>query len=57
MDADPSLQAAQKTVTVKILSEVQPQATERLAYSISARVMRAPRSAAGKTNTSAKDAA
>ncbi|GGO28968.1 hypothetical protein GCM10010116_58090 [Microbispora rosea subsp. aerata] len=24
MDADPSLKAAQKTVTVKILSEVQP---------------------------------
>ncbi|GIH62218.1 plasmid replication, integration and excision activator [Microbispora siamensis] len=84
MDADPSLKAAQKTVTVKILAEVQPvvppslpgvplapaefeglevkpyvhQATGRLAYSISARVMRAPRSAsAGKSNTAGKDAA
>ncbi|NAS22153.1 plasmid replication, integration and excision activator [Herbidospora sp. NEAU-GS84] len=79
MDADPTLKAAQKTVTIKILSEVRPvvppplpgvplapaefeglevkpyvnQATGRLAYSISARVMRAPRAA----KPTAKDAA
>ncbi|WP_433500211.1 plasmid replication, integration and excision activator [Sphaerimonospora sp. CA-214678] len=78
MDADPSLKAAQKTVTVKILAEVAPvvppslpglpiapvefeglevkpyvqQATGRLAYSISARVMRAPRPQSAKTTGS-----
>lgn len=83
IEADPSLKAAQKTVTVKILSEAQPvvppslpgvqpapaefdglevkpyvhQETGRLAYSISAQVMRAPRTTAGKTANAAKDAA
>jgi hypothetical protein len=82
MDADPSVKAAQKTVSVKILAPVQPvppasmaglpftavefdgmsvtpyvhQATGRLAYSIRAREMRAPRSA-GKPTASSKDAA
>ncbi|SDQ77708.1 plasmid replication, integration and excision activator [Thermostaphylospora chromogena] len=83
MDADPSLKAAQKTVTIKILSEAEPvvppplpglpispvefdglevkpyvhQATGRLAYSIIARGMRAPRPAPGKSASQAKDAA
>jgi len=84
MDADPTLKAAQKTVTVKILSQVQPtvppplpglnispaefdgievtpyvhQGTGRLAYSIRAREMRAPRiTSAGKATTGSKDAA
>ncbi|ACZ83721.1 hypothetical protein [Streptosporangium roseum] len=72
MDADPTVKAGQKTVSVKILSPVQPvppaplpglpfipvefdamtvtpyvgQNTGRLAWSIRARAMRAPRSAA-----------
>ncbi|GAA2876021.1 hypothetical protein GCM10010517_37080 [Streptosporangium fragile] len=83
MDADPSLKATNKTVTVKVLAvdeptappplpglpiapvefdgiEVKPyvnQSTGRLAYSITARAMRAPRSGAGKPAASVKDAA
>ncbi|GAA1272950.1 hypothetical protein GCM10009677_27640 [Sphaerisporangium rubeum] len=84
MDADPTVKAAQKTVSVKILAPVQPvpppsisglpftpvefdgmsvtpyvhQATGRLAYSIRAREMRAPRTV-GKSSipTAGKDAA
>lgn len=83
MDADPSLKAAQKTVTVKILAEREPvvppslpglpispaefdgvevkpyvhQATGRLAYSITARAVRAPRAAAAKPTGTGKEAA
>ncbi|WP_433352831.1 plasmid replication, integration and excision activator [Microtetraspora malaysiensis] len=79
MDADPSLKAAAKTVTVKLLAEAEPtmppslpglpftpvefegievrpyvnQSTGRLAYSITARAMRAPRPVAGGKQTSA----
>ncbi|MDP9866039.1 MULTISPECIES: plasmid replication, integration and excision activator [Streptosporangium] len=86
MDADPTVKAGQKTVSVKILSPVQPvppaplpglpftpvefdamtvtpyvgQNTGRLAWSIRARAMRAPRTAGTPTKntvTTAKDAA
>ncbi|MGW0069019.1 plasmid replication, integration and excision activator [Streptosporangium sandarakinum] len=88
MDADPTVKAGQKTVTVKILADVQPvppaslpglpfvpvefdgmtvtpyvaQNTGRLAWSIRARTMRAPRTTApaapGKnTTTTSKEIA
>ncbi|WP_031158429.1 hypothetical protein [Streptosporangium roseum] len=79
MDADPTVKAGQKTVSVKILSTVQPvppaplpglpfvpvefdamtvtpyvgQNTGRLAWSIRARAMRAPRTAAAPAKQSA----
>ncbi len=87
VDADPEAKASQKSVTVKILTEVQPvpppslpglpftpvefdgmsvtpyvgQDTGRLAYSLRARAMRAPRTAAVPStkhtaSASAKDA-
>jgi hypothetical protein len=85
MDADPGVKAAQKTVSVKILSPVQPvpptpipglpitpvefdrmsvtpyvhQATGRLAYSLRATAMRAPRnpSTPVKASANGKEAA
>ncbi|MEV7907789.1 plasmid replication, integration and excision activator [Streptomyces anulatus] len=77
VDADPEAKASQKSVTVKILTEVQPvpppslpglpftpvefdgmtvtpyvgQDTGRLAYSLRARAMRAPRTATATTLT------
>lgn len=86
MDADPTVKAAQKTVSVKILSAVQPvppaplpgspftpvefdgmtatayvgQNTGRLAWSIRARAMRAPRTAVAtpaRQTAAAKEAA
>ena len=89
VDADPEAKASQKSVTVKILTEVQPvpppslpglpftpvefdgmtvtpyvgQDSGRLAYSLRARAMRAPRTATATTSTrqtatsAAKDAA
>ncbi|MFJ2028211.1 plasmid replication, integration and excision activator [Streptosporangium sp. NPDC087985] len=83
MDADPTVKAGQKTVSVKILSAVQPvppaslpglpfvpvefdamtvtpyvgQNTGRLAWSIRARAMRAPRTAAVPPPTPAKHTA
>ncbi|MEV8635246.1 plasmid replication, integration and excision activator [Streptosporangium sp. NPDC051023] len=90
VDADPDAKASQKSVTVKILTDVQPvpppplpglpftpvefdgmsvtpyvgQDTGRLAYSLRARAMRAPRTSAASTkqtttsaSASAKDAA
>ena len=82
VDADPEAKASQKSVTVKILTEVQPvppplpglpftpvefdgmsvtpyvgQDSGRLAYSIRARAMRAPRTAAASTRQTASASA